>query len=169
MWAELVNLLVDLFCVCLLSQTVVRVMRHKDVAVVLSSDDLSCRQVSMRPASHSQILLCDKGHCCSVLCRKVTFTFISSLTRRCVRSSARFHVDKDCLCKWPVWRCLSDLCLCLQPSLNPEGGSQCDIVLLNRWSVRNFQVQRGNIVSIVWVRKGSCSFLSVYIYKCTRQ
>ncbi|XP_055365656.1 mitochondrial inner membrane protease subunit 2 isoform X2 [Betta splendens] len=37
----------------------------------------------------------------------------------------------------------------MQPSLNPEGTSQCDIVLLNRWSVRNFQVQRGDIVSVV--------------------
>ncbi|XP_061578209.1 mitochondrial inner membrane protease subunit 2 [Cololabis saira] len=37
----------------------------------------------------------------------------------------------------------------MQPSLNPEGESECDVVLLNRWSVRNFQVQRGDIVSIV--------------------
>ncbi|XP_030588125.1 mitochondrial inner membrane protease subunit 2 [Archocentrus centrarchus] len=37
----------------------------------------------------------------------------------------------------------------MQPFLNPEGGSECDVVLLNRWSVRNYQVQRGDIVSIV--------------------
>ncbi|XP_071316770.1 mitochondrial inner membrane protease subunit 2 isoform X4 [Trachinotus anak] len=37
----------------------------------------------------------------------------------------------------------------MQPSLNPEGGSDCDVVLLNRWSVRNYQVQRGDIVSVV--------------------
>ncbi|XP_020774810.1 mitochondrial inner membrane protease subunit 2 isoform X1 [Boleophthalmus pectinirostris] len=36
----------------------------------------------------------------------------------------------------------------MQPSLNPEG-SDSDVVLLNRWSVRNFQVQRGDIVSVV--------------------
>lgn len=39
----------------------------------------------------------------------------------------------------------------LQPFLNPEGGSECDVVLLNRWSVRNYQVQRGDIVSVMWV------------------
>ncbi|XP_008286036.1 mitochondrial inner membrane protease subunit 2 [Stegastes partitus] len=37
----------------------------------------------------------------------------------------------------------------MQPFLNPEGGSECDVVLLNRWSVRNYQVQRGDIVSVV--------------------
>nr|XP_024658800.1 mitochondrial inner membrane protease subunit 2 [Maylandia zebra] len=37
----------------------------------------------------------------------------------------------------------------MQPFLNPEGGSKCDVVLLNRWSVRNYQVQRGDIVSVV--------------------
>ncbi|XP_071403074.1 mitochondrial inner membrane protease subunit 2-like [Centroberyx affinis] len=37
----------------------------------------------------------------------------------------------------------------MQPFLNPDGVSECDVVLLNRWSVRNFQVQRGDIVSIV--------------------
>ncbi|KAL6480568.1 hypothetical protein MHYP_G00116010 [Metynnis hypsauchen] len=31
----------------------------------------------------------------------------------------------------------------MQPSLNPEGASAPDVVLLNRWSVRNYQVQRG--------------------------
>nr|XP_021506596.1 mitochondrial inner membrane protease subunit 2 isoform X1 [Meriones unguiculatus] len=37
----------------------------------------------------------------------------------------------------------------MQPSLNP-GGSQCsDVVLLNHWKVRNFEVQRGDIVSLV--------------------
>uniref|UniRef100_A0A4W6FDV8 Inner mitochondrial membrane peptidase subunit 2 n=1 Tax=Lates calcarifer TaxID=8187 RepID=A0A4W6FDV8_LATCA len=37
----------------------------------------------------------------------------------------------------------------MQPFLNPEGGSECDVVLLNRWSVRNYQVQRGDIVSVI--------------------
>ncbi|KAF7223977.1 mitochondrial inner membrane protease subunit 2 isoform X1 [Nothobranchius furzeri] len=37
----------------------------------------------------------------------------------------------------------------MQPFLNPEGESKCDVVLLNRWSVRNYQVQRGDIVSVV--------------------
>ncbi|GLD61676.1 mitochondrial inner membrane protease subunit 2, partial [Lates japonicus] len=37
----------------------------------------------------------------------------------------------------------------MQPFLNPEGGSECDVVLLNRWSVRNYQVQRGDIVSVM--------------------
>ncbi|KAK5901572.1 hypothetical protein CesoFtcFv8_006935 [Champsocephalus esox] len=37
----------------------------------------------------------------------------------------------------------------MQPSLNPEGGSDCDVVLLNRWSVRNYEVQRGDVVSLM--------------------
>ncbi|KAM4733374.1 mitochondrial inner membrane protease subunit 2 isoform 2-T3 [Anableps anableps] len=37
----------------------------------------------------------------------------------------------------------------MQPFLNPDVGAQCDVVLLNRWSVRNYQVQRGDIVSVV--------------------
>ncbi|KAM7397252.1 hypothetical protein PAMP_020238 [Pampus punctatissimus] len=37
----------------------------------------------------------------------------------------------------------------MQPFLNPDGGSVCDVVLLNRWSVRNYQVQRGDIVSVL--------------------
>ncbi|XP_055078484.1 mitochondrial inner membrane protease subunit 2 isoform X2 [Periophthalmus magnuspinnatus] len=40
----------------------------------------------------------------------------------------------------------------MQPSLNPDG-SDSDVVLLNRWSVRNFQVQRGDIVSVVLTLK----------------
>uniref|UniRef100_H3CAR8 Mitochondrial inner membrane protease subunit n=2 Tax=Tetraodon nigroviridis TaxID=99883 RepID=H3CAR8_TETNG len=35
----------------------------------------------------------------------------------------------------------------MQPSLNPEVPG--DVVLLNRWSVRNHQVQRGDIVSVL--------------------
>lgn len=38
-----------------------------------------------------------------------------------------------------------------QPSLNPQGALSSDVVLLNRWSVRNYEVQRGDIVSVVWV------------------
>ncbi|XP_064200890.1 mitochondrial inner membrane protease subunit 2 isoform X1 [Anguilla rostrata] len=37
----------------------------------------------------------------------------------------------------------------MQPSLNPEGGTSSDVVLLNRWSVRNYRVQRGDIVSVL--------------------
>ncbi|XP_062856133.1 mitochondrial inner membrane protease subunit 2 isoform X2 [Trichomycterus rosablanca] len=37
----------------------------------------------------------------------------------------------------------------MQPSLNPDGVSSSDVVLLNRWSVRKYQVQRGDIVSVV--------------------
>uniref|UniRef100_A0AAZ3PTQ7 Mitochondrial inner membrane protease subunit 2 n=1 Tax=Oncorhynchus tshawytscha TaxID=74940 RepID=A0AAZ3PTQ7_ONCTS len=36
------------------------------------------------------------------------------------------------------------------PSLNPEGNvTGSDVVLLNRWSVRNYQVRRGDIVSVL--------------------
>ncbi|XP_029697496.1 mitochondrial inner membrane protease subunit 2 isoform X4 [Takifugu rubripes] len=38
----------------------------------------------------------------------------------------------------------------MQPSLNPEAGPG-DVVLLNRWSVRNHQVQRGDIVSVLYL------------------
>ncbi|XP_021109559.1 mitochondrial inner membrane protease subunit 2 isoform X4 [Heterocephalus glaber] len=37
----------------------------------------------------------------------------------------------------------------MQPSLNPGGSQTSDVVLLNHWKVRNFQVQRGDIVSLV--------------------
>ncbi|TDH09872.1 hypothetical protein EPR50_G00092600 [Perca flavescens] len=37
----------------------------------------------------------------------------------------------------------------MQPFLNPEGRLDCDVVLLNRWSVRNYEVQRGDIVSLM--------------------
>ncbi|XP_072856605.1 mitochondrial inner membrane protease subunit 2 isoform X1 [Pogona vitticeps] len=37
----------------------------------------------------------------------------------------------------------------MQPSLNPEETRICDIVLLNHWSIRNYEVQRGDIVSLV--------------------
>ncbi|KAF4091124.1 hypothetical protein AMELA_G00033570 [Ameiurus melas] len=45
----------------------------------------------------------------------------------------------------------------MQPSLNPQGALSSDVVLLNRWSVRNYEVQRGDIVSVVsemvmWIR-----------------
>uniref|UniRef100_A0AAY5KEN0 Mitochondrial inner membrane protease subunit 2 n=1 Tax=Esox lucius TaxID=8010 RepID=A0AAY5KEN0_ESOLU len=42
----------------------------------------------------------------------------------------------------------------MQPSLNPEGNvTGSDVVLLNRWSVRNYQVRRGDIVSVLLVNK----------------
>ncbi|XP_030073096.1 mitochondrial inner membrane protease subunit 2 isoform X1 [Microcaecilia unicolor] len=37
----------------------------------------------------------------------------------------------------------------MQPSLNPEGRLGSDIVLLNRWRIRNYEVHRGDIVSLV--------------------
>ncbi|XP_073798105.1 mitochondrial inner membrane protease subunit 2 isoform X1 [Danio rerio] len=40
----------------------------------------------------------------------------------------------------------------MQPSLNPDGESSPDVVLLNRWSVRNYHVQRGDIVSVFLTR-----------------
>lgn len=45
----------------------------------------------------------------------------------------------------------SSLLFSVQPFLNPDSGRDCDIVLLNRWSVRNYEVQRGDIVSMLWV------------------
>ncbi|XP_040199753.1 mitochondrial inner membrane protease subunit 2 isoform X1 [Rana temporaria] len=37
----------------------------------------------------------------------------------------------------------------MQPSLNPGGRNESDVVLLNRWRIRNYEVQRGDIVSLV--------------------
>ncbi|XP_032076669.1 mitochondrial inner membrane protease subunit 2 isoform X2 [Thamnophis elegans] len=37
----------------------------------------------------------------------------------------------------------------MQPSLNPVEQQVSDIVLLNHWSIRNYEVQRGDIVSLV--------------------
>ncbi|XP_042323931.1 mitochondrial inner membrane protease subunit 2 isoform X4 [Sceloporus undulatus] len=37
----------------------------------------------------------------------------------------------------------------MQPSLNPEERQVSDVVLLNHWSIRNYEVQRGDIVSLV--------------------
>ncbi|XP_077194631.1 mitochondrial inner membrane protease subunit 2 isoform X1 [Paroedura picta] len=37
----------------------------------------------------------------------------------------------------------------MQPSLNPGGKQVSDVVLLNHWSIRNYEVQRGDIVSLV--------------------
>ncbi|KAK4037899.1 hypothetical protein OUZ56_029924 [Daphnia magna] len=36
----------------------------------------------------------------------------------------------------------------MQPILNPDSAT-CDYVLLNRWAVRDFHIQRGDIVSLV--------------------
>ncbi|XP_074757648.1 mitochondrial inner membrane protease subunit 2 isoform X1 [Athene noctua] len=36
----------------------------------------------------------------------------------------------------------------MQPSLNPGGRQASDVVLLNQWSIRNYDVQRGDIVSL---------------------
>lgn len=37
----------------------------------------------------------------------------------------------------------------MQPSLNPGGSQSSDVVLLNHWRVRNLEVRRGDIVSLV--------------------
>ncbi|XP_065412805.1 mitochondrial inner membrane protease subunit 2 isoform X4 [Chrysemys picta bellii] len=37
----------------------------------------------------------------------------------------------------------------MQPSLNPGERQVSDVVLLNHWSIRNYEVQRGDIVSLV--------------------
>ncbi|XP_044848923.1 mitochondrial inner membrane protease subunit 2 isoform X3 [Mauremys mutica] len=37
----------------------------------------------------------------------------------------------------------------MQPSLNPGERQISDVVLLNHWSIRNYEVQRGDIVSLV--------------------
>nr|XP_025973492.1 mitochondrial inner membrane protease subunit 2 isoform X3 [Dromaius novaehollandiae] len=39
----------------------------------------------------------------------------------------------------------------MQPSLNPGGRQASDVVLLNHWSIRNYDVQRGDIVSLVFL------------------
>ncbi|XP_030887315.1 mitochondrial inner membrane protease subunit 2 isoform X1 [Leptonychotes weddellii] len=39
----------------------------------------------------------------------------------------------------------------MQPSLNPGGSQSSDVVLLNHWKMRNFEVQRGDIVSLVTI------------------
>ncbi|XP_075065131.1 mitochondrial inner membrane protease subunit 2 isoform X4 [Mixophyes fleayi] len=39
--------------------------------------------------------------------------------------------------------------LSVAPSLNPGGKDESDVVLLNRWSIRNYEVQRGDVVSLV--------------------
>ncbi|KAG8142902.1 hypothetical protein E2320_006094 [Naja naja] len=39
----------------------------------------------------------------------------------------------------------------MQPSLNPMEQQVSDIVLLNHWSVRNYEVQHGDIVSLVYL------------------
>nr|XP_012312442.1 mitochondrial inner membrane protease subunit 2 isoform X4 [Aotus nancymaae] len=49
----------------------------------------------------------------------------------------------------------------MQPSLNPGGSQSSDVVLLNHWKVRNFEVHRGDIVSLVkYVLKECCDTAS---------
>ncbi|XP_074235321.1 mitochondrial inner membrane protease subunit 2 isoform X7 [Saimiri boliviensis] len=49
----------------------------------------------------------------------------------------------------------------MQPSLNPGGSQSSDVVLLNHWKVRNFEVHRGDIVSLV------CSITTCGLIYCT--
>ncbi|KQK76398.1 inner membrane protease subunit 2-like protein [Amazona aestiva] len=44
----------------------------------------------------------------------------------------------------------------MQPSLNPGGRQASDVVLLNHWSIRNYDVQRGDIVSLVSLYQVVC-------------
>lgn len=37
----------------------------------------------------------------------------------------------------------------MQPALNPESSDSADYVFLSRWAVRNNNVQRGDIVSLI--------------------
>ncbi|XP_032809979.1 mitochondrial inner membrane protease subunit 2 isoform X3 [Petromyzon marinus] len=37
----------------------------------------------------------------------------------------------------------------MQPCLNPTQSPSSDVVLLNRWSLRNFEVRRGEVVSLI--------------------
>ncbi|XP_074122977.1 mitochondrial inner membrane protease subunit 2 isoform X2 [Sminthopsis crassicaudata] len=37
----------------------------------------------------------------------------------------------------------------MQPSLNPGWSQTYDVVLLNHWKVRNYEVNRGDVVSLV--------------------
>uniref|UniRef100_A0A493TDM4 Mitochondrial inner membrane protease subunit 2 n=2 Tax=Anas TaxID=8835 RepID=A0A493TDM4_ANAPP len=48
----------------------------------------------------------------------------------------------------------------MQPSLNPGGRQESDVVLLNHWSIRNYDVQRGDIVSLVYMYGQGTSFAS---------
>ncbi|KAI5947946.1 Mitochondrial inner membrane protease subunit 2 [Manis javanica] len=50
----------------------------------------------------------------------------------------------------------------MQPSLNPGGSQSSDVVLLNHWKVRNFEVQRGDIVSLV--SSAWCHVYAEYIF-----
>ncbi|XP_074122975.1 mitochondrial inner membrane protease subunit 2 isoform X1 [Sminthopsis crassicaudata] len=38
----------------------------------------------------------------------------------------------------------------MQPSLNPGWSQTYDVVLLNHWKVRNYEVNRGDVVSLVY-------------------
>ncbi|XP_050179931.1 mitochondrial inner membrane protease subunit 2 isoform X3 [Myiozetetes cayanensis] len=51
----------------------------------------------------------------------------------------------------------------MQPSLNPGGRQASDVVLLNHWSIRNYDVQRGDIVSLVR-RQGDTPVWSTVIF-----
>uniref|UniRef100_A0A663FES0 Mitochondrial inner membrane protease subunit n=1 Tax=Aquila chrysaetos chrysaetos TaxID=223781 RepID=A0A663FES0_AQUCH len=49
----------------------------------------------------------------------------------------------------------------MQPSLNPGGRQASDVVLLNHWSIRNYDVQRGDIVSLVPRRIGHIDHIDI--------
>ncbi|XP_055567803.1 mitochondrial inner membrane protease subunit 2 isoform X2 [Falco biarmicus] len=51
----------------------------------------------------------------------------------------------------------------MQPSLNPGGRQASDVVLLNHWSIRNYDVQRGDIVSLVCrIKEYFCSSMNIH-------
>lgn len=37
----------------------------------------------------------------------------------------------------------------MQPALNPDGGPVTDYVFLSRWAVRNMEVERGDVISLI--------------------
>ncbi|KAK1334757.1 hypothetical protein QTO34_004323 [Cnephaeus nilssonii] len=51
----------------------------------------------------------------------------------------------------------------MQPSLNPGGSQSSDVVLLNHWKVRNLEVHRGDIVSLVNLLTVSASGCEQYL------
>uniref|UniRef100_A0A674GE70 Dedicator of cytokinesis 4 n=1 Tax=Taeniopygia guttata TaxID=59729 RepID=A0A674GE70_TAEGU len=51
----------------------------------------------------------------------------------------------------------------MQPSLNPGGREASDVVLLNHWSIRNYDVQRGDIVSLVHTKTSEQAPMTVVL------
>ncbi|XP_064278461.1 mitochondrial inner membrane protease subunit 2 isoform X4 [Passer domesticus] len=56
----------------------------------------------------------------------------------------------------------------MQPSLNPGGRQASDVVLLNHWSIRNYDVQRGDIVSLVHTKTSEQALMTVLLCVLTQ-